>query len=111
MSKKPTVTESSGNVFADLGLPDAAGKLLRAELALQITRRIKELKLTQTEAGERLGVAQPDISKLVRGQRAGFSADRMIAMLNALDLDVDIVVRPAGTSARNRRVRVIEAQP
>ena len=110
MTKTAKVTESSGNVFADLGLPDAAGELFKAELALQISKRIKALKLTQKQAGERLSLSQPDVSRLMQGRRAGFSTDRMLALLNALDLDVDIVVRPAD-QAHVAAVRIINQLP
>ncbi|HJZ43076.1 MAG TPA: XRE family transcriptional regulator, partial [Hyphomicrobiaceae bacterium] len=61
MKKKPTVTPGSGNVFADLGLPDAAAELVKAQLTYHIAKHIKALGLTQTQAAQRLGVSQPDI--------------------------------------------------
>jgi predicted XRE-type DNA-binding protein len=90
------VTRGSGNVFADLGFSGAeAGELqVKAELTRQIYNRVKELGLTQVQAGERLGISQPDVSKLMRARFTGYSTDRLIALLNALDVDVDIVVRP-----------------
>ena len=107
MSKKPTVTPCSGNVFADIGLPDAAGELFKAELTYQISKQIKALGLTQSQAGLRLGLSQPDVSRLMKGRRSGFSTDRLLAILTALDLDVDIVVRPANPEIHGR-VRVEE---
>ena len=105
MSKRPIVTPSSGNVFADIGLPDADGDLFKAELTYQIAKQIKALALTQSQTGARLGLSQPEVSRLMKGRRSGFSTDRLLALLTALGLDVEIVVRPAAEVAR---VRVAE---
>jgi predicted XRE-type DNA-binding protein len=97
-------------VFADLGFAadKAADLQLKAELARQVYRRIKGLRLTQLRAAARLGLSQPDVSKLMNGRFAGYSADRLIALLAALEVDVDIVVRPrkAGSRQRAGTVRV-----
>ena len=82
MSKKPTVTAGSGNVFADIGLPDADGELFKAELTDQIAKRIKALALTQSQAGARLGLSQPDVPRLTKWRRSGFSTDRLLALLS-----------------------------
>ena len=108
MSKKPTVTSGSGNVFADIGLPDAEGELFKAELTYQIAKQIKVLALTQAQAALRLGLSQPDVSRLMKGRRSGFSTDRLLALLTALGLDVDIIVRPANAAVQPARVRVEE---
>ena len=110
MSSQTRVRASSGNVFADLDLPDAAAELVKAELTRQITKRIKALKLNQTQAAGRLGVSQPDVSRLARGRPTGFSTDRLLELLNSLDLNVDIVVRPAATPRHRARTRVVEGQ-
>jgi len=90
------VMRGSGNVFADLGFkPSEAAELqLKAELTRQIHHRIQSLGLTQNQASARLGISQPDVSKLMNARFTGYSADRLIALLNALAVDVDIVVRP-----------------
>ena len=108
MSKKPAVTPGSGNVFADIGLPDADGELFKAELTYQVAKQIKALALTQSQAAKRLGLSQPDVSRLMKGRRSGFSTDRLLALLTALDLDVDILVRPADPAVQAARVRVAE---
>jgi predicted XRE-type DNA-binding protein len=109
--KSTGVTPSSGNVFADLGLPDAAAELIKAQLTYQLAKHIKALGLTQTLAAQRLGVSQPDVSRLMRNRSTGFSTDRLLAMLTALDLDVDIVLRPASAAPHNPKVRIIEQRP
>lgn len=105
------VTHGSGNVFTDLGFDDAEALQVKAGLTHQIANRIKALGLTQAHAGRRLGIGQPDVSKLIHGRYTGYSIDRLITLLNALDVDVEIIVRPRRESASPRRgsVRVLEA--
>ena len=104
------VVEGSGNVFADLGLPDADELQMKAELTRQLYHRIKALELTQTEAGKRLGLKQPDVSKLMQGRYTGFSVDRLLSLLNALEVDIEIVLRPhRGQEGHRGTVRVVEA--
>ncbi len=91
---KIPVIEGSDNVFADLGLPDAAELSLKAELTRQIINRVKALDLDQSQTAKRLGLSQPDISRLLRGRHTGFSGDRLLTLLNLLDVDVEIVLRP-----------------
>lgn len=84
----------SGNVFADLGLEDAKVIRVRAELLRTITGIIHERGLTQAQAAETLGTTQPVVSDMKRGKLHRFSLERLIGFLNALDRDVEIVVRP-----------------
>ena len=91
---KITVEESSGNVFADLGLPHPERELVKAKLTLRIYRLIKERGLTQREAGEILGIKQPHVSALMRNRAGNFSAERLMDFLTALGEDVKITVRP-----------------
>ena len=92
-SRRIRVEESSGNVFRDLGFPNAEREQLKADLTLQIYRLIKQRGLTQTEAGEVLGIKQPHVSALVRGRSGAFSAERLMHFLTALGQDVEITVR------------------
>lgn len=108
MSNNDTITEGSGNVFADLGMPDAAAELVKAQLTFQIAKRIKALGLTQTAAAARLGVSQPDVSRLMKNRPTGFSTDRLLALLTALDIDVDIVLRPASARTHSAKVSIRE---
>src|ERR1700722_1745179 len=93
-SSSKRVTEGTGNVFADLGLPNAEQELLKAQLALQIYRIIKQRGLTQTQAAEALGIKQPHVSLLMRNRAGTFSVGRLIDFLTALGQDVEITVRP-----------------
>lgn len=96
MARKRRVVEyeeSSGNVFADLGLPNPDQELLKANLTLQIFRAIKARKLTQAKAGKMLGIPQPHVSDLLRGRARAFSAERLMEFLTALGHDVEIRVR------------------
>ena len=94
-TKKPVrVAKSSGNVFADLGLPQPEQELLKARLTLQIYRLIKERSLTQAEAGKILGIKQPHVSALMRNRSGTFSVERLLDFLTALGQDVEITVRP-----------------
>ena len=89
------VKEGSGNVFADLGFPSPERERLKARLTLQIYRLIKDLGLTQAKAGAILGIRQPHVSGLMRGQSGNFSVERLMDFLTALGQDVEITVRPA----------------
>jgi predicted XRE-type DNA-binding protein len=88
------ITESSGNVFADLGLPNAEQELVKAQLTLQIYRIIKKRGLTQAETAKILGVKQPHVSLLVRNRAGTFSVGRLMEFLTALGQDVEVTVRP-----------------
>ena len=89
------VTEGSGNVFRDLGLPNPEQEMMKARLTLQIYRIIRERGLTQTQAAKALGIKQPHVSLLVRNRAGSFSAGRLMEFLTALGQDVEITVRPA----------------
>jgi predicted XRE-type DNA-binding protein len=89
------IEEGSGNVFADLGLPDAEERLTKANLAIEITGAIRARRLTQAKAAALLDIDQPKISRLLRGQLSGFSTERLIHFLTLLGQDVTIVVKPA----------------
>jgi predicted XRE-type DNA-binding protein len=106
MTDPHKVTRSSGNVFADLGLPDADQLLAKADLAIEITSVIEERGLTQAEAADLIGVDQPKVSALVNGRLDGFSMERLYRFLNALGRDVEIVVRPKPKSRGEAKLRV-----
>jgi predicted XRE-type DNA-binding protein len=90
-----TVHSSSGNVFADLGLPDAEGRLAKAKLPQEICALIKSAKFTQTQAARMLGIDQPKVSALIRGRLKDFSTDRLLRFITLLGRDVHIIIQPA----------------
>jgi predicted XRE-type DNA-binding protein len=104
---KSDVVSSSGNVFADLGRPNAEEKQTKVRLALAINQIIQGRKLSQTAAARRLKVNQPKVSALSNYQLDGFSVERLMNFVTALDRDVDIVIKPK--SRRIGRISVIAA--
>jgi predicted XRE-type DNA-binding protein len=93
-TRSARVTEGSGNVFADLGLPNPEQELLKARLALQIYLILKDSDMSQTEIAKILGVQQPQVSLLMRNRAGSFSVGRLMEFLTALRRDVEITVRP-----------------
>ncbi len=106
MSKKIGIKKGSGNVFADLGVPEANEALAKAEIARRIIELLESRHLTQVAAAELLGVDQPKVSALKHGRLEGFSTDRLFKFLNALGRDVDIGIKKKSNGARHARVRV-----
>lgn len=100
---------SSGNVFADLGLPEPDELLAKAALARQITSIASHRHLNQSQTAAILGTTQPKVSDLFAGKLAGFSMERLMRFLNALDRDVRIVVSPKPRSRSEATVRVAGA--
>ena len=107
MSEGPEYTTGSGNVFRDLGFPDADELLVKAELALEISRIIEHRDLTQAQAAELLGVDQPKVSALVRGRLDGFSLERLYRFLNSLGLDIQITLLDKPTFRKKAGVSVV----
>lgn len=97
----PKIRRGGANVFADLGLPDAENHFVKAQLVSRMMDIMKARKLTQTAVAEIIGIAQPDVSNLIRGRFRGYSIDRLMSFLVALDQDVEITVRskPKGRAA------------
>jgi predicted XRE-type DNA-binding protein len=89
-SKTEKVEVSSGNVFADLGLENSEQRLLKAKLATKIAQLIQKKGWTQAETAKRTALDQPKISRLLRGQLSGFSADRLFSVLNRLGYSVEV---------------------
>jgi predicted XRE-type DNA-binding protein len=101
------VTASSGNVFADIGLPEPEEELTKAQLAGHIRQAIKRRRLTQIAAAKLMGVDQPKVSALLNGRLANFSSERLMRLLTALGQDVDITVRTKPRNRAHGRIRVI----
>lgn len=93
MADDIVVTRGSGNVFADLELPNPDEELIKARLAALVRELIDCQRLTQTAAAARMGIAQPDVSNLVRGRVNGFSLERLLEFVRALGSDVEIRVK------------------
>jgi predicted XRE-type DNA-binding protein len=93
---------SSGNVFLDLGLPDAAQLKIESGLVIEITRAVRRLGLTQAEAGRRMGVSQAKVSGLLRGDFSNVSERRLMECLNRLCYDIEIKLTPAADSVGRR---------
>lgn len=95
---------STGNVFADLGMPDADEHLVKAGLVIRIETIIQERGLTQTAAAKLMGIDQPKVSAMLAGQFRGYSVERLMRFLVALGHDVEIVVKPARRNGAQLRV-------
>ena len=109
MARKIKVEAGTDNIFADLGLPDAETHFLRAQIVSEIYRLTKRRKLTQGQAGKRMGITQPEVSRMFKGNFREYSVDRLMEFLTAFDRDVEIVVKPRKKSGRSGRIRFIAA--
>lgn len=103
------IERGSINVYADLGLPDAEEMLVKAQLASKIGDIIKSRKLTQIQAAELLGITQPKLSGMLRGQFRGISESKMLDCLTRLGRDIEIIVKTAPRSRSEGHVSVVFA--
>jgi len=99
---------SSGNVFADLGLPNSEQELLKAKLTVQIYKLIKEQNLTQTKAAELLGTTQAQVSALMRCRPVSVSVGRLMEFLTILGHDVEVTVKPASTRSAGHMSVIVQ---
>ena len=88
------VQRSSGNVFADLGLPDADKLKIKSGLVIEIRKAMRRLGLTQQEAAKRMGITQPKVSDMMRGDFSNLSERKLMDCLNRLGYDIEIKVKP-----------------
>ena len=114
MSKRKSVREikiqtGSGNVYADIGVPDADAMLIKAQLMTKIAELIKRKGLTQTQAGHLLGLPQPKVSALLRGNFRGTSERRLLDCLTRLGRDVQVVVKAAPRHRESGKLSVVFA--
>ena len=107
--RREPVTRGTGNVFADLGFPDATERQARLRLAYALNQELEARKISQADAAKVLGVTQPKISALRHYKLAGFSVERLMNLLTALDQDVEIVVKRKPRSRRAARIKVVAA--
>ena len=89
------VQRSSGNVYADLGLPDAERLKIKTGLVVEIRKAMRRLGLTQQEAAKRMGITQPKVSDMMRGDFSNLSERKLMDCLNRLGYDIEIKVKPA----------------
>ena len=109
MSDDIEVTESSGNVFADIGVSEPEEALAKADVAIRLCELIADRGLSQRRAAAILGIDQPKVSALMRGRLEGFSLGRLFRFLNALDSDVEIVIKPKREPSERGSTRVVAA--
>ncbi len=107
--KLPAHEKGSGNIFADLGLPNAEEHQLKAALVVQLKRLIAERELTQTAAAKLIGMKQPDLSKLLRGDLRLVSVEKLMRMLTAFAQDVEITLKPHRKRGKAGRITFISA--
>ena len=105
-----SVREGSGNVYADLSYPDPDDMMVKAQLVAKIGDIVRQRGLTQDKAAELLGLTQPKISKLLKGQFRGISEQRLLRCLTSLGRDVEIVVKPAPRRRAGRLSVLFPAQ-
>jgi predicted XRE-type DNA-binding protein len=105
MTRKIKVEAGSGNIFADLGLPDAETHFLKAQIVAEIYRLTNQRKLTQAKLGKLVGISQPEVSRMFKGNFREYSVDRLMAFLTAFDRDVEIVVRPRKKNGKAGRIK------
>jgi predicted XRE-type DNA-binding protein len=98
---------SSGNIFADLGFQDAEQRLLKAKLATRIAQLVEKKGLTQAQTAERTALDQPKVSRLLRGQLSGFSADRLFTVLNRLGHSVEVRISAKERPPEKSHTRVM----
>lgn len=106
---KIAVTKGSGNVFADIGAKNAKEHAVKAALVVRIADIITELELNQTEAAKRMGLSQPEISKILRGHFDRFSIENLMRLLTKLGQDVTIAVAKPKRARKLGRLTVVAA--
>lgn len=109
MTAETKVTRSSGNVFADIGLPNAEQHALKAEIVNNLAKLIERSDLSQSKAAAVIGIAQPDLSKLLRGNFTGFSLDRLFLAIMAMGTDIEIKLKKP-TAKRRGHGKVLAAE-
>jgi len=109
MTTPKIIRSSSGNIFKDIGLPDAEEHAIKADIVIKLAKLIELKKLSQSKAAAVTGIAQPDLSKLLRGHFAGFSMDRLLQAILALGSDVEIRVKRPAVNRRGRARVMAEA--
>jgi predicted XRE-type DNA-binding protein len=108
-AESATMTRGSTNVFEDLGYPDAAERQAKLRLLFVLNQVVEHRGLTQAAAATLLGLSQPKVSALRNYKLAGFSVERLMNLLTALDQDIEIVIRRKARSRKGGRITVVAA--
>ena|SRR5579885_466546 len=104
MTRALKVEAGSGNIFVDLGPPDAGPHFLKAQIVAEIYRLASAKKLNQVQVGKRLGISQPEVSRMFKGHFREYSIERLMEFLTNFDRDVEIGVRPRKKSGKAGRI-------
>ncbi len=104
MTHGTKIVRADANIFADLGRPDAQAHFLKAQIVAEIYRLANERGLTQSRAGVLMGISQPEVSRMFKGNFREYSIDRLMSFLTAFDRDIEIVVRPHKKSGKSGRI-------
>ena len=101
------IKKSSGNVFTDIGLDNPEERLAKSDLALKLAQIINSKKLSQTQAATLLGITQPKVSAILNGRLKGFSLEKLLLLVVALDQDIEIVIKRKPETREQGRLRVV----
>lgn len=101
MTEKLEIIRGSDNPFEDVGLPEPDTKLLKADLAAEIIRILRERNMTGVQAAEATGFQESDISRIRNADLGRFTIDRLVTILNRLDHKVRLTVCPVWDSCRS----------
>ena len=104
MTRRSKIVAGGDNIFADLGLPDAGRHFLKAQIVAEIYRLANARKLNQAQVGKRLGISQPEVSRMFKGHFREYSIERLMEFLTGFGRDVEIVVRPRRVSGKPGRI-------
>ena len=104
MAKRIQARKGSGNVFADLGLANPEERLLKSSILIELGRLIRERGLTQIKAAKLVGISQPDLSRLLRGDFDDYSAERLMKMLTVFEQDIEIIMKPNRKAGKPGRI-------
>lgn len=107
MPLETEATVTRDNIFADIGLPNAEEHLVKAKLVLRIDGILRQRGLKQVEAARVMGITQPDVSRLLRGDFRQVSVERLLRFLVALGQDVEIVIKPHDGPLENAALHVV----
>lgn len=105
MSPRIKITKADENIFNDIGLPDAEGHFLKAQIISEIYRLVNERRLTQSQAGKRMGITQPEVSRMFKGQFQEYSIERLMGFLTAFDRDIEIIARPQRRRGKSGKIK------